>query len=100
MNHRRPRDDFSRLGINHPARRMLRQYKHTGAPVVTKDAPWSREKLSDTLLYGAHKSCNEYDGILRVEFASMQHKQQYIVLPYEVGKHLPGLHLSPPGVVP
>ena len=35
LKHRRGRGNFSRLGaFQHPARRLLRQYKHQGAPVV------------------------------------------------------------------
>ena len=39
VNHCRPRSDFAALDITHPARRILKQYKHTGVPVVTKDRP-------------------------------------------------------------
>ena len=39
VEHRRPKDDFAKLDISHPARQLLRQYKHTGVPVVTKDVP-------------------------------------------------------------
>ena len=100
VNHCRPRSDFAALDISHPARRILKQYKHTGVPVVTKDRPWTKDRISEALSRGAHKSCNDYEVFLREEFASMRNKQQWIVLPYNVVKNLPGLRLTPPGVVP
>ena len=99
VEHRRPKDDFAKLDISHPARQLLRQYKHTGVPVVTKDVPWSGKKISEALYRGAHKSCDQYEVFLREECASMRNRQQWIILPYEVAKQLPGLRLSPPGVV-
>ena len=49
---------------------------------------------------GPHKSCHEHITFLHEEFINMINKQQWIVLPYSVAKTLPGLRLSPPGVVP
>ena len=39
---RRGRGDFaSLLEVKHPARRLLRQYKHCGAPVVLMTGSWT-----------------------------------------------------------
>jgi hypothetical protein len=53
-----------------------------------------------TLLRGAHKSCFEHLSFLQEEFVEMIEKQQWVILPYEVAKNLPGLRLSPPGCIP
>jgi hypothetical protein len=42
----------------------------------------------------------EYIDFLHEEFIDMINKQQWIILPYSEAKELPGLRLSPPGVVP
>jgi hypothetical protein len=49
---------------------------------------------------GPHKSANEYSAFLREEFASMIQKQHWTILPAEVAELLPGIRLSPVGVVP
>ena len=46
--------------VKHPARRLLRQYKHRGAPVVWITGEWSeRERLAE-LKRGPHKSVTEH----------------------------------------
>lgn len=98
---KRPRDDFGALAhLDHPARRLLRQYKHRGAPVVLHDAPWTQQQLDHAVQRGPHQSCFEYIDFLEEEFVSMIGKQQWVLLPYEAIKHLKNLRLSPPGVVP
>ena len=93
--HRRPRDDFSNLDIAHPARRLMKQYKNTGVPVITKDAPWSRERISEALARGLHNSYHEYEDFLREEFTETHHKQQWMVLPFDFVEDLPSLRLTP-----
>ena len=39
VDHLRPRDDFSSVNIAQLAHRLLKQFKYTGVPVITKDAP-------------------------------------------------------------
>ena len=55
--------------------------------------------ISKPLSRGAQSSYHDYEKLLREEFASMQHKQKWIVLPYKLIKDLHGLRLTPPGVV-
>ena len=99
MSRQRGRGYFSSLSeVDHPARRLLRQYKHHGAPVVLMTGKCSEgEHLAD-LKRGPHKSATEHALFLCKEFASMLEKGQCMVTPYSVAKRLPGLRLSPPGV--
>ena len=98
---RRSRSDFSDLvNVHHPARRLLQHYKTRGAPVKFSTPPWSSTDITRALRRGPHKSCHEYVEFLREEFTDMIEKGQWVVLPASVAKTLPGLRLSPPGVVP
>ena len=84
--------------VKHPESRLLRQYKHHGAPVVLMTRKWSERERQAALKRGPHRSATEHAPFLREEFASMAEKGQWAVLPYSVYKRLPGLRLSPPGV--
>ncbi|KAL3810349.1 hypothetical protein ACHAXA_003078 [Cyclostephanos tholiformis] len=99
--HRRPTGDFSaRDNVHHPARRLLQHYKLHGAPVKFSTAPWSQTQVMRALARGPHKSCQDHLSFLQDEFVNMIHKGQWIVLPYSAVRDLPGLRVSPPGVVP
>ena len=99
MRRRRGRGDFASLtDVEHPARRLLRQYKHWGAPVVLASGSWTEGERQAALKRGPHRSATEHTLFLREEFSSMIEKGQWVVLPYSVAKGLPGLRLSPPGV--
>ena len=75
---RRARGDLNDMNqLPHPAKRLLRQYKHRGAPVVLSTPPWSQERLEQALHRGPHKSCEEYSEFLREEFVSMINKGQW-----------------------
>jgi len=98
---RRKCGDFADLSnLPHPAKRLLQHHKNHGAPVKFKMKAWSKSKLHAAITRGPHKSCHEHITFLHEEFINMINKQQWIVLPYSVAKTLPGLYLSPPGVVP
>ncbi|KAL3822497.1 hypothetical protein ACHAXA_002515 [Cyclostephanos tholiformis] len=93
--------DFSALdNVPHPARRLLRHYKHCGAPVKFSTPPWTRHQLQRALSRGPHKSAHEYQDYLAEEFSDMINKGQWVVLPFSSVRHLPGLRISPPGVIP
>ena len=49
VQNRRQRGDFTSLKFQHPAQRLLDQYKHRGAPVKLKTSPWSRSQLLQAL---------------------------------------------------
>ena len=98
---RRPTRDLGPMdNIHHPAKRLLQHYRNHGAPVKLTTKPWSRERVKQSLKRGAHKSCFDYLDFLEEEFIDMINKDQWVILPYKVVKDLPGLRLSPPGVVP
>jgi hypothetical protein len=94
--------DFANLDNvrGHPAHRLLQFYRQRGAPVKMKSKPWSREQISAALSRGAHQSCFAYMDFLREEFTDMMEKGQWVILPASAVESLPGLQVSPPGVVP
>ena len=95
------RGDFTSLtNIDHPAKRLLLHYKHRGAPVKFSTPPWSRKQVNIAIKRGPHKSCTNYIDFLHEEFVDMIRKGQWVVLPASVARTLPGIRISPPGVVP
>ena len=77
------RGDFaSLLEVKHPACRLLRQYKHRGAPVVLMTGKWSEGERQAALKRGQHRSATEHAPFLSKEFASMVEKGEWVVLPY------------------
>src|SRR5210317_623963 len=57
----RTRSDFASLDdVHHPAKRLLKFYKHRGAPVKLATEPWSASRVQAALRRGPHKSCAEY----------------------------------------
>ena len=69
---RRGRGDFASLtDVEHPARCLLRQYKHRGAPVVLASVSWTEGERQGALKRGPHRSATEHTLFLREEFASM-----------------------------
>jgi hypothetical protein len=97
---RRNRSDFSSLNIKHPAKRLLLHYKNHGAPVKFSTPPWDKQQLHQAITRGPHRSSNEHIDYLEEEFIDMINKGQWTVIPYTLAKTLPGLRLSPPGVIP
>ena len=49
---------------------------------------------------GCHPSAQAYIGFLEEDMSDMIRKGYWLVLPYELVKHLPDLRISPIGVVP
>jgi len=86
--------------VHHPAKRLLKLYKHRGAPVKFATKPWSRQRINQAIKRGPHKSALEYLEFLKEEFVDMIEKGQWIVLPASEARKLPGLRVSPTGVVP
>ena len=97
---RRRRGDFASLKFEHPARRLLLQYKSRGVPVKFHTRPWSREQVHHAVQRGPHQSCRNHQDFLREEFCDMIAKEQWVVLPFSEVKNLKNIRLSPPGVVP
>lgn len=98
---RRKRGDFGDMRhLLHPAKNLLQHYKSNGVPVMFHGQPWNQEELNTAMKRGPHKSANEHVEFLCEDFADMIDKDQWLILPFEEVKDLPGLRLSPPGVIP
>ena len=87
------------LDFQHPARRLLKVYRDRGVPARLTSKPWSQRRLHQAIQRGPHPSCLPFQNFLNEEFVDMINKGQWVILPYSVARHLPGLRLSPPGVV-
>lgn len=87
-------------GLPHPAAGLLTQLRQWGAPVRRSAPDWSRRDLDAAIQRGAHRSTLAHGEFLREEFADMVEAGQWIVFPYAWVQDLPGLCLSPTGVVP
>jgi len=96
---KRGRGDIGALNKPHPANRLLHQYKVNGTPVRFTTPPWTADQQIAALKRGPHPSCSKHIEFLEEEFVDMMNKGQWVVLPYSVAKTLPGLRLSPPGVI-
>ena len=80
---RRGRGDFASLvDVKHLVQRLLRQYKHRGAPVLLMSGSWTEGECQAALKRGPHRSATEQTLFLREEFSSMIEKGQWVVLPY------------------
>ena len=97
---KRKRGDIGPLEFQHPANRLIKQYQVNGVPVKLKTQPWGKKRLLQALHRGPHRSCFDHLSFLQHEFVDMINKDQWIVLPYDDVKDLPGLRLSPPGCIP
>lgn len=86
--------------IPHPAGGLLNHLRRHGAPIKMKTAPWSREMRDEAIGRGPHKSAHEHHDFLGDEMATMVHRGQWMVLPYDLVKNIPNLRISPLGVVP
>ena len=82
MRRRRGRRDFASLAdVKHLARRLLRQYRHRGVPVVLMWGSWTEGECQVALKRGPHRSATEHTLFLWEEFASVIEKGQWVVLP-------------------
>jgi hypothetical protein len=98
---RRGRGDLTDMQhVRHPAKRLLQLLASKGAPAVMKTPSWTSARLNQAVHRGPHQSCRDQEPFLSAEFADFVEKSQWIVLPLSVAKTIPGLRLSPPGVVP
>jgi hypothetical protein len=86
--------------LPHPARRLLQHLSRNGAPVVLTTSPWDHARCDAAMERGSHASTAEHNVFLRVEMGDMVSKGFWIVLPYSQVRSIPGLRISPMGVVP
>jgi hypothetical protein len=78
----------------------LKRLQTVGVPIVTRDPPWTEQQLDDKAARGPHKSADDYGDFVREEMAEFCEKDFWVVLPYHMVRCLPGLKLSPLGVIP
>jgi hypothetical protein len=57
---RRPRKDLADIHINHPAKRLLLNYKNQGVSAKVTTPPWSPERIQQAIARGSHRLCREY----------------------------------------
>jgi hypothetical protein len=84
----------------HPAAGMIERMGRIGVPVNLQTPPWSQAELDERVRRGPHQSCMAHLDFLRQELLDFVRKGFWILLPYAAVKDLPGLRVSPMGVVP
>ena len=98
--HRGPSCLADPSGLPHPAVPLLRHLRRSGATALASTPPWSLADLDAAVARGPHLSAKLAAPFLRSEFADMVAAGHWLVVPYSQVRHLPGLRLSPTGVVP
>ncbi|VEU39857.1 unnamed protein product, partial [Pseudo-nitzschia multistriata] len=86
--------------LPHPAAQLLHSFQQEGTPAVMMSPPWGAARIAGALARGPHKSSHNGIEFLREEYADMMDKQQWTVLPASLVTGIPGLCLSPLGLVP
>ena len=86
--------------IPHPAGRLLNYFRKKGTPVKVTTPHWTPARKEQAIRRGPHKSAHEHSEFLAEEMSTMCERGQWMVLPYDLVKHLPNLRISPLGVVP
>ena len=62
--------------------------------------PWSEKLLAQRVKQGSHQSCKEHKPFLREEMLDFVEKGFFTLLPWRLVKNLPGLWVSPLGIIP
>ena len=96
----RPNIHSSIQHLPHPAAPLLHALRNHGAPATLLTPPWSSTQLDQAANRGSHSSSLDHIDFVHEEMADMVEKGFWTVLPYHQVAHLPGLRLSPLGVVP
>jgi hypothetical protein len=86
--------------LPHRAGHLLDIWRRTGAPVVTKNEPWSLLQKLQALKRGTHASAINHINFLTDEFVNMTEKGHWVVLPVRLVFDKANLRISPLGVVP
>ena len=86
--------------LPHAAAELLDTIRTDGIPVPLSTPDWDNDRLDRSAERGSHPSTKEYLAFLESDMADMVQKGFWVVLPYESVCHLPGLRISPMGVVP
>ena len=86
--------------LPHTVAELLNTLRTDGAQVQFPMEDWPEPRNYAAVKRGSHPSTRNYLGFLESDMADMIRKGFWTVLPYQAVKHLPGLRLSPMGVVP
>ena len=86
--------------IPHKAARLLSHMRKRGASVMMATAPWGPERCDAAVARGPHKSARDERTFVLEEILDFCQQGYWIVLPYSEVRNLPGLRISPIGVVP
>ena len=78
----------------------LTSHAKNGVPVVTSAAPWSKKLLTQCVKQGSHQSCEEHKPFLQEEMLDFVNKGFFTLSPWHLAKDLPGLWVSPLGIMP
>jgi hypothetical protein len=89
-------DDLDR--VDHPAAGLLRHWRDHGVPAQTSSEPWSDAVKDSHVERGCHRSASEQASFLREEMAEFIDNKFWVVLPYQLVRHMPTLQLSPAAV--
>ena len=86
--------------INHPATPLLQMWMTEGLLVHTSNEPWTLQQKDKRLLRSCHLSTTEHKDFLRDKLTTFMDNHFWMVLPYQLVRHLERLQLSPAGVKP
>ncbi len=98
--HRGPTCLADTLQLPHPAAGLLSRIRRSGVPVIQSELPWPQEQLDTAVQCGPHQSAKADATFMRDEISALSDAGQWLVAPYQCVRNLPGLRLSPSGVVP
>ena len=83
---------------DHPAAALLRLWRDWGVPAETTSKPWTDQQKDECIRRGCHRSATEHSEFLREEMADFIENRFWMVLPYELIRHLEQLMMSPSAV--
>lgn len=98
--HRGPTCMSETSKLPHPAAGLLSRIRRSGVPVLQSTLPWTLEQLDTAVQRGPHQSAKANATFMRDEISAMSDAGQWLVAPYRCVRNLPGLRLSPSGVIP
>ena len=86
---------------DHPCSRAVRQLCRLGVPCISKAPPWTLRHKDANMRRGSHPSAKHlFADFLQDEMLDMAARRYWTVVPYHAVRRLPGLKISPAGVVP
>ena len=82
----------------HPAAELLQRWRDEGVPVNTSSLPWTDKQKDECINRGCHVSATRHADFLREDFADSIESKFWMVLPYELVRHLEELMIWPAAV--